>query len=98
MTVSKQIKYLDEIIKCFNDLIDKEAKETSLAALLENSKSLEPKQFQEFKKETLEVIQFEDYDRTSTLPELIHTLERKFREVNDKKIMLLEIETTKRIQ
>lgn len=97
-TVSKQVKYIEEITKCFTSLITKEKTLKTLQKWLLKCDNSTDHQLEEILKEILSEIEFEDYDRTQSLSDLSHTLQRKYRDLKLKKITFLEIDQNTNIK
>ena len=97
-TVSKQVKYIEEITKCFTSLINKEKTLKTLQKWVLKCDNSADHQLEEILKEIQSEIEFEDYDRTQSLSDLSHTLQRKYRDLKFKKITFLEIDQNTNIK
>lgn len=97
ITIENEVKYIDEIIECFNKLITKHETLNNIDTWLKKAYDTDEKDFLTFRKEVTAEITFEDYDRTGNLEDVQASLERKKRYLAEKSIMFLDMPIDERL-
>lgn len=95
--VDKEVKYIDEIITCFNNLIELHKQRNAMDVWNERVKNVKKEEYEGFYKTITADLEFEDYDRTGSIYEMRLALERKRRNLINKKVMFLNIAPDERM-